>query len=143
MKCIYFNCLQQLHLYHHQHRYFLPLTKPMLKKKIIKITKISTKFKKQKHTWTILSSAAEAITQLSLGFQLKSVIFDVWPPWINNNYEKKIKNLKCFYFLDKINSNKSEKITSGGPSSASSGVCSAPIRATSLYLSIKYKIYNE
>lgn len=48
-------------------------------------------------TWRMLSSATEAMTQSSVGFQAKSETFDVWPPWMNSS--------------------------SGGPSSASSGVC--------------------
>ena len=50
------------------------------------------------HIWRILSSATLASTQSSQGFQEKSEILLVWPPWMN--------------------------MSSGGPSSASSGVCS-------------------
>ena len=50
------------------------------------------------HTCKMLSSATEAITQSSEGFQAKSETLEVWPPWMNSS--------------------------SGGPSSASSGVCS-------------------
>ena len=49
-------------------------------------------------TCRMLSSATEAMTQSSEGFQAKSETLDVWPPWMNSS--------------------------SGGPSSASSGVCS-------------------
>ena len=52
-------------------------------------------------TCIILSSETEQITQGSLGFQEKSEIFAVCPPWINKS--------------------------SGGPSSASSADCSSPI----------------
>ena len=45
----------------------------------------------------MLSSATDATTQSSLGFQAKSEILLVWPPWMNSS--------------------------SGGPSSASSGDC--------------------
>ena len=48
-------------------------------------------------TCKILSSATEASTQSSLGFQEKSDTLLVWPPWMN--------------------------MSSGGPSSASSGAC--------------------
>ena len=47
----------------------------------------------------MLSSATLAMTQSSLGFQEKSGILLVWPPWMNSN--------------------------DAGPSSASSGVCSS------------------
>merc|ERR1719397_61467 len=53
------------------------------------------------HTCIILSSDTLQITHESLGFHAKSEIFDVCPP--------------CM------------KRSSGGPSSASSGVCSSPI----------------
>jgi len=33
----------------------------------------------------MLSSATEAITQSSLGFQLKSLILEVWPPWMKRS----------------------------------------------------------
>lgn len=49
----------------------------------------------------MLSSETEQITHGSFGFHEKSEIFAVCPPWINNS--------------------------SGGPSSASSAVCSSPI----------------
>lgn len=49
----------------------------------------------------MLSSDTEQMTHGSLGFQEKSEIFAVCPPWMNNS--------------------------SGGPSSASSAVCSSPI----------------
>ena len=49
----------------------------------------------------MLSSETEQMTQGSLGFQLKSEILAVWPPWM--------------------------KRSSGGPSSASSALCSSPI----------------
>ncbi len=45
----------------------------------------------------MLSSATEATTQSSEGFQAKSETLEVWPPWMNSS--------------------------SGGPSSASSGDC--------------------
>ena len=50
------------------------------------------------HTCRMLSSATEAMTQSSDGFHAKSEILLVWPPWMNSS--------------------------SGGPSSASSLVCS-------------------
>lgn len=53
------------------------------------------------HTCMILSSETEQITQASLGFHEKSEILAVCPPWMNSS--------------------------SGGPSSASSEVCSSPI----------------
>ena len=59
----------------------------------------------------ILSSDTEQITQGSLGFQEKSGILAVWPPWINSN--------------------------SGGPSSASSGDCSSPILLKSQTFSLR------
>mmetsp|Transcript_3262 Transcript_3262/g.11282 ORF Transcript_3262/g.11282 Transcript_3262/m.11282 type:complete len:200 (-) Transcript_3262:711-1310(-) len=54
------------------------------------------------HTWRMLSSATVATTQFSLGFHEKSEILLVCPP--------------C------------TKSSSGGPSSASSGDCSSPMR---------------
>lgn len=53
------------------------------------------------HTWNILSSVTLAKVHGSFLFHEKSDIPAVWPLWTNNN--------------------------SGGPSSASSGVCSSPI----------------
>lgn len=59
----------------------------------------------------MLSSDTEHMTHESFGFHAKSDIFAVCPPWMNNN--------------------------SGGPSSASSLVCSSPIRLKSQMFSLR------
>ncbi len=56
-------------------------------------------------TWQMLSSATEQMTHGSFKFHEKSLILLVWPPWTNKS--------------------------SGTPSSASSGLCSSPIRLKS------------
>ena len=64
--------------------------------KIVKIRSVKAS-SRQVLTWRMLSSATEATTQSSEGFQAKSETLEVWPPWMNSS--------------------------SGGPSSASSGDC--------------------
>mmetsp|Transcript_20574 Transcript_20574/g.44174 ORF Transcript_20574/g.44174 Transcript_20574/m.44174 type:complete len:228 (+) Transcript_20574:647-1330(+) len=66
------------------------------------------------HTCKMLSSATDAITQASLAFHAKSATFAVWPPWM--------------------------KRSSGGPSSASSVVCSSPILERSHTLSRRSRL---
>ena len=71
----------------------------------------------------MLSSETEQMTQGSFGFQEKSEIFAVWPPWINYVHKHNVKPL--------LRKQKSKKFgrtsSSGGPSSASSVDCSSPI----------------
>ena len=69
------------------------LTLPMAKRK--------SDGQKDDLTCMMLSSETEQMTQASVGFQEKSEILAVWPPWMNSS--------------------------SGGPSSASSAFCSSPI----------------
>lgn len=71
-------------------------------------------------TCMILSSETEQITHGSVGFHEKSEIFAVCPPWINY---KKAKPIKIYFRYQSI----SFTNNSGGPSSASSLVCSSPI----------------
>lgn len=75
------------------------------------------------HTWMRLSSAALHSTQGSFKFQLKSDMRLVWPPCMNNLVPaislQMRTPLQCITY------------SSGGPSSASSGVCSSPTRLRS------------
>ena len=74
-------------------------------------------------TWIRLSSAALHSTHGSFMFQLKSEIRLVWPPCMNNL----VSDLSVQSFLI----SQKETHNSGGPSSASSGVCSSPTRLRS------------
>lgn len=81
------------------------------------------------HTCSRLSSAAEQSTQGSLRFQLKSDMRFVCPPCTNNLNGKKVEVSK----REPKGEAKHRKGTysSGGPSWASSWVCSSPARLRS------------
>lgn len=73
------------------------------------------------------------MTQGSFGFHEKSLIFAVWPPWINYRKCKRISNIlgiSRFYIVKKKKEKERNILytsNSGGPSSASSLDCSSPI----------------
>ena len=89
------------------------------------------------HTCMMLSSDTLATTQGSLLFHEKSEIFDVCPPWTNYTslHRKHTKNFKHSggKELKQREAAKARAMeawqtrSSGGPSSASSALCSAPI----------------
>lgn len=71
----------------------------------------------------MLSSDTLAMTHGSFGFQAKSEIFDVCPPWINCGGRGGSEHGQ----LSAVTFGCTPTSSSGGPSSASSCVCSSPI----------------
>ena len=79
----------------------------------------------------MLSSAHEAMSHSSLGFQAKSEILDVWPPWMNWEKLASLSNIREWRHQIKLTR------SSGGPSSASSVDWGSPIRLKSHTCSLR------